>query len=219
LTPAELARLREYHDRLGSTVRALPRSISLAALLPPVLQLAATRGVNGDLPDEVRAAFAVVAFYVNGWGLDRVVPEARTWPRLERRTVLLRGRDDLSKHFALSALIAAAAGAPLAELAGLFKELDDARHGSGFSFTDLAADRAGTKLGEMASVSVESGQLVLARIGPTFTEDDMMPSIDGLPEGLTQAQFSRLFGGVAAPAYKDMVAEIDRRVAALTVFR
>ena len=148
-----------------------------------------------------------------------MVPEARSWPRLDRRTVLLRGRDDLSKHFALSALIAAAAGAPLAQLAGLFKELDDARHGSGFSFADLAADRAGTKLGQTASVSIESGRLLLARIGRSFTEDDMMPTIDGLPEGLPQAEFTRLFGGVGAPAYKEMVAEIDRRVATLALFR
>jgi hypothetical protein len=33
---------------------------------------------------------------------------------------------------------------------GLFKEMTDARSGSGFSFNDMAANRAGTRLGALA---------------------------------------------------------------------
>ena len=41
----------------------------------------------------------------------------------------------------LSAAIAAAGGGVLADTIGVFKELDDSRGGSGFSFIDLLADR------------------------------------------------------------------------------
>ncbi|MFT3975115.1 MAG: hypothetical protein QM699_17230 [Amaricoccus sp.] len=42
-----------------------------------------------------------------------------------------------------------------------------------------------------------------------------MPPIDGLPSGLSEAEFRRRFGDVDSPAYAAMVAEIRRRVAAL----
>ena len=56
--------------------------------------------------------------------------------------MLLAGRQDLAKHFAISAAISAHSGAPLADAIGLYKELEDARGGSGFSFDDLAAEPA-----------------------------------------------------------------------------
>ena len=53
---------------------------------------------------------------------------------------------DLAQHFIVSAVIAAAGGTPIAAAAGVYKELNDARDGSGFSFSDIAADRAGRAL-------------------------------------------------------------------------
>ena len=65
--------------------------------------------------------------------------------------VTLQQRWDYPLHFLISALVAAEAGTPLADAVGLWKELTDARRGgSGFSFEDLAADRAGTRFGELA---------------------------------------------------------------------
>jgi hypothetical protein len=215
----ELVRLRSYHDRIGSTLRSLPNGASLAVLLKPVLQLAGTRGAAGNVLDENRAGLLVLAFYINGWPLDRVVPEAREWPRLEGRTVLLRGRGDLTQHFTVSALIAAAAGERIADLAGVYKELEDARHGSGFSFSDLAADRAGTRLGQMATDSVESAHRLLSRMTTDLTEADMMPEVTDLPDNLPQAEFTRRFGRVGAPAYNEMVGEIERRLAGLSLFQ
>jgi hypothetical protein len=105
---------------------------------------------------ENRAAIVVLTFYANGKGLAAIVPAARAWPRPAAHTMTLYGRDDFSKHFLVSAALAANAGGPLADAVGLYKEVDDARVGSGFSFNDIAADRAGTRFGEFAAGNKET---------------------------------------------------------------
>jgi hypothetical protein len=40
-----------------------------------------------------------------------------------------------------------------------------------------------------------------------------------LPESMPEAEFKRRFGGVDAPAYNRMIAEIDGRIAALPAYR
>lgn len=211
-----LARLRSYHDYLDTLLRDLPARVSLVRVLPPLMAFADGRAASADRADEVRASLFVLSFYVNEWGLERVVPEASGWPPLPKRTILLRERDDLTKHFTLSAFIAAEAGGPVAAMAGVYKEVRDSRGGSGFSFVDLAADRAGTRFGQRATA--DAGLVRLASTGD-LGEDDFMPAISALPEGLPEAEFQRRFGGVGAPPYNDMVAEIDRRLDGLRVFR
>lgn len=54
-------------------------------------------------------------------------------------------------------MLAAYAGTPLADVVGLFKEMEDSRGGSGLSFNDIAADRAGTRMGELAVSQQRTG--------------------------------------------------------------
>src|SRR5437763_9358129 len=145
------ARLRAYHDRLVAVVAKAPKRLSLAALMPPLFQTALERGAAGDITAENRAAIVVLAFYANGTSLAAVVPAAAQWPQVARRTVALAGRGDFPKHFLISAAIAAEAGTPLADAIGVQKEIEDSRGGSGLSFNDIGADRAGTRFGELAS--------------------------------------------------------------------
>jgi hypothetical protein len=49
--------------------------------------------------------------------------------------------------------------------------------------------------------------------------DALMPPIDGLPEHLMSDEFARRFGTVGSPAYQGVVAEIERRIAALALFQ
>jgi len=216
----DVERARAYNDRIVSTARRLPPRTSLAELVRLVMQGTADGATAaGDVANEHRTALVVLAVYVNGWKLQAIVPEARAWPRAERRNVVLRGRHDLSQHFMVSAVIAAFAGTPIANAVGLYKEMDDARSGSGFSFSDLAADRAGTTFGDMATRSPESARLLQSRLSAGLTENDMMPEVSGLPEKLSQAEFTRRFGAAAGPAYNQLVDEIERRVAALALFQ
>ncbi len=45
-----------------------------------------------------------------------------------------------------------------------------------------------------------------------ITEADLLPSIADLPENMQDPEFVRRFGGVDAPAYKRLMAEIERRL-------
>ena len=221
LPPEDIERLRLYQERLAKLTRdpATPRSVSLADLLTPLLRLAAERGAGGDAQAENRAVIAVVAFYVNGKGLVAIVPAAKDWPRPSPRTVTLKGRTDSPQHFTVSAALAANAGGPLSDAIGLYREVDDSRRGSGFSFADIAADRAGTVFGEIATRSPDSARRLQQRVAAGVRESDLMPEIADLPEYMPEAEFKRRFGGVGAPAYKQMMQDIERRVAACSLYR
>jgi uncharacterized protein YfiM (DUF2279 family) len=217
--PADSARLRIYQERLVQLTRdaAFPRSVSVNELLSPLMRLAAERG--NDPQAESRAAIVVVAFYVNGKGLAAIVPGAKDWPVAVARTVTLNGRTDFPQHFTISAALAAHAGTPLSDAIGLYKEVDDSRHGSGFSFNDIAADRAGTTFGELATRSAASARQVQRRFAAGVRESDVMPNAADLPEFMPEAEFKRRFGGIGAPAYQRMMQDIERRVAACPLYR
>jgi hypothetical protein len=111
--------------------------------------LAADRSTDGDAVAENRAAIFLLTLYVNGQSLETILPDAKSWPQPEMRRALLNRRDDFPKHFIISAALAARAGGPLADAVGVYKEIEDSRGGSGFSFNDIAADRAGTRFGRI----------------------------------------------------------------------
>lgn len=161
----------------------------------------------------------VLAFYVNGKGLAALVPSARSWPVPARRVVTLAGRTDFPQHFTISAALTATAGSPLSDAVGLYKEVDDARRGSGFSFNDIAADRAGTRFGALAV----AGPDTRARLDPVLArglrEADLIPDVRDLPEFMAEPEFLRRFGGVGAPPYRRMMADIEQRIAALPLYR
>jgi hypothetical protein len=219
MTPEEVVRLRAYHFRIVQAADRLPSRASLADVLGSVMQLAAARSADRPAVEENRAAILAVAVYANGLDLTRLAPEAEDWPQPRRRSLRLRGRSDLTQHFTVSAALAAAAGAPIANAIGLYKELEDARRGSGFSFADLTADRAGSMFGETATASAAAAARMQSRLAEDFAEADMMPEIEHLPEGLTEREFTRRYRDDRAPAYRRLLEEIDRRIAALPLFR
>jgi hypothetical protein len=219
VTPADEERLRAYDARLAQVTLALAgEQVSLARLLPPLLALAAERtAAGGDAVGENRAALLVLTFFANHRPLALIVPAATSWPQPRPLVVTLRQRSDTPLHFLISALIAAEADTPLADAVGLWKELSDARHGgSGFSFNDLAADRAGTRLGELA---VREPAQLQSRLAASTREDDFMPDARDLPESLPEAEFVARYGGVGGAAYQRTLADIEARLAALPLFR
>jgi hypothetical protein len=215
----EQERLRVYQERLTAVSKSLKTpNVSLTQLLTPLFALAEERSKGGDGVAENRAVILLLAFYVNGQDLTPVVPDAKTWPRPKSLEVLLNSRADLAKHFIVSSALAAKAGGPLADAVGVYKELADAREGSGFSFNDIAADRAGTRFGEYAADSA-SARILQKRARSGFIEHEIMPRTDDLPEFMPEREFIRRFGGVDAPAYNKMMAEIERRLAELPLYR
>jgi hypothetical protein len=217
--PDDQARLRVYHDRLIEVVAPVPGNVSLATLMPPLFVLALDRGATGNIVREIRAAIIVLTFYANGKGLGEIVAAAKTWPQPARRTVTLAGRDDFPKHFLISAAIAVEAGTPLADAIGVYKEIDDSRGGSGFSFNDIGADRAGTRFGETASRSPEQARRLARAMAAGVKESDFMPDVSDLPEFMPEAEFRRRYGGVGGAGYSKMMTAIDARIDALPVLR
>jgi hypothetical protein len=219
LSPADRARLRAYHDRLVERVATAPETLSLATLLTPLFRLAHERGASGDVVRENRAAIIVLALYVSGKGVDEIVAATPKWPGPAQRRVTLAGRDDFPKHFLISAALAAEAGTPLADAVGLHKEIEDSRGGSGFSFNDIAADRAGTRFGELAVESPRRAAELARAIAAGVRERDFMPDVADLPEFMPEAEFRRRYGGVGSETYDRMMATIEARVRSRPLLR
>jgi uncharacterized protein YfiM (DUF2279 family) len=219
--PKEQARWRVYQARLVQLTTSVrpARPMALEELLSPLVQLAQQRSGGGDAVEENRAMLVVLAFYANGKGLAALVPSAKSWPVPALHAITLAGRTDFPQHFTISAALAASAGSPLSDAVGVYKEVDDARGGSGFSFNDIAADRAGTRFGELATTRAAGLVRLHEMAARGLRETDLLPDVRDLPEFMPEAEFRRRFGGIGQPAYMKMVADIERRIAALPLYR
>jgi hypothetical protein len=196
--------LTEYYVRTAARAAArLPDDVAAKALLVAVgLALG-----NAPLLSSVPGAGAVA---------QAVEPPSE---RAVRLTVFgeptLQGRRDLAEHFFVSAYLAAVLGDEAASSAGLAKELLDAQGGSGFSFVDLAADRAGARFAH----GILNKQLPLGLLPQTFTVKEFMPKVQDLPEGIPLADFKAQFGARDDPRFRKQLAEIDGRISNLPPYR
>ena len=225
LTADELKRLRVYSDRLVELVARQPPGIEvpMVRLLGPLFALARERSHAGDDPaNENRAVLVALTLYANGRAVASVAPAARSWPRARPTRLMLAARADFPLHFLVSATLAAEGTTPLSKAIGVYKEVADSRGGSGFSFNDMAANRAGTRFGERAVQDPTRLQNDLAQLGQQaqgLKDGDLLPRTDDLPEFMAEPEFLRRFGGVGAPGYNAMLADIDGRIAALPLLR
>jgi uncharacterized protein YfiM (DUF2279 family) len=130
------------------------------------------------------------------------------------RGTTLGGRMDLRRHFTVSAALKAASEMGAAAVIGELKELYDSRpRGSGFSFDDIAANRAGVAFASRLMASPpEAWPALLAALDG---EAAVMPAFADLPSGMSARAFEARFRDVESPAFAAMIAEIDRRIAAL----
>jgi len=213
ITPEDAVNLRSAQTALAGLLdhRAGAVPVPLAQVLTPLL-----RCCSEPSPRCGRAALLVLAAHVSGNSLSQLLPEARSWPRPRRVKLSLHGRHDSAQHFVVSAAFAAWAGEPAADAVGLDKEMRDARSGSGFSFADLAADRAGIRFGELVVARSPRLQAALQR---PLSDGDLAPSLAGLPEGLSAAEFERRFVAPESASYRQMTAEIERRLSAMSLYR
>jgi len=210
--------LKIYNQRLVEVVSAGRGPIKMVDILQPLFQLGEEQSKSSDSATESRAAIIVLTAYVDGRDLKRLAPQSGTWPKAPKREVRLRGRQDFAQHFMISASLSMSGGNVFSDAVGLLKEIEDSRGGSGFSFNDLCADKAGTRFGERATAFTRASE-VQTRVARSLTESDVMPKVDDLPEHMSEAEFERRFGGVDSPRYNAMIAEIDRRVERLPLYR
>jgi len=211
--PDDLVRIRSAQESLAALLdhHAPGRPVPLTSVLRTVLD------INGaDQQENRRAALLVLGVYLAEKNIGTLIPEARNWPQLRPVALMLAGRNDSAQHFVVSATLAAWAGEPVADAIGVYKEMADSRHGSGFSFADLAADRAGTRFGELLS---RRDSRLNALLEKELTDGDLIPVISDLPESISAADFQRQFGNTSSPAYRQLTAEIERRLDALPLYK
>ena len=121
----------------------------------------------------------------------------------------LASRADLAKHWSLSAALGATVGGDATRALGEWKELSDSLPGgSGFSFVDLAADRAGLRIGRAAGTPAKAAAIRAAFVRAT---DAMLLPLDAasLAEGLTDAQFVARYGSIDTRDFDGAVTAID----------
>lgn len=224
--PALLDRARSIAFKPDDLVRIRAAQESLAALLdhhapgrriPLVDVLRTILDVNGaDQHENRRAALLVLGVYLAEKNIATLIPEARGWPQLRPVALMLAGRNDSAQHFVVSATLAAWAGEPVADAIGVYKELADAQHGSGFSFADLAADRAGTRFGELLN---RNDPRLNGLLQKEFKDGDLIPVISDLPESINARDFQHQFGSTNSPAYRQLTAEIEQRLDAIPLYK
>ena len=219
------------HSRVGGYLTLLVRDADLlreqpdrtSAVLRRTFALAAVRSVGGDAVAENRAALLALggAFgHLSLLDLARVPGGEDVRGLRDRLPLSLHGRRDWARHFFLSAGIVQVAPDGVSGGAGLLKEqLDAAEGGTGFSFADLLMDAAGTRFGLTATRDVVRARWMQVRLANGVREDDLAPPDAGLPEGLSAARLEAEFGGVGGEGFRDIEAEIARRVYALPLYR
>lgn len=218
LSETDRTSLRRYHDLIVQLQRqGVGREGSLTTLLTPLFAAALARSRDRDAVEENRALLTVLGAWSVHRGLKRLVPG--DVPRPARFRLRLRGRTDFAQHFLVSAALSAQGDSFLSNAVGLFKEIADVEQGSGFSFTDIAADVAGSRFGEIAVASPTSASKLQHRAAVGLNEPDIMPEVRDLPEFMDRAAFTQRFERVGSPAYRAMMSRIEARVEGLPLYR
>lgn len=192
--------------------------LSLAELLQPLFKLAYRRSTLHTAIKENRIVLFTVNSYVNKEDVLPYLPRNVTARPRHPYKVFLYKRIDMAKHFIASATLTATGGGHLANLVGMEKELRDARSGSGFSFIDLAGDRAGMKFGQTATLTPESARRLQKYMSRIKDYTAFMPDMLDLPENLSRKQFKKDFFSVYDPRYQKMLQIIDDRINALPLY-
>jgi len=213
IAPEDQARMVACAEQLDALLKPYPRgsTVPLVSITGPLFTYALQTG--NDAREENRAALTALAAYLGGISLPRLLEgDSHSFRRAPRVLLSLHGRRDFAEHFVISAALSANGGSRLANAIGLMKEEEDADRGSGFSFTDLANDRAGVKLGTRATG--DDADHVRQLLAGARSDADLLPDFRDLPEFMPQTEFDRRFGPVGSSRYQRMIKGIDARLAA-----
>ncbi|MGR9045701.1 MAG: hypothetical protein ACU83N_10415 [Gammaproteobacteria bacterium] len=193
--------------------------LSLAELFQPLFKLAYRRSTLKTAIKENRIVIFTVNSYVNKNEVLPYLPRNVTARPRRNYPVFLYKRIDLAKHFMASATLTATGGGHLANMIGLEKELSDARSGSGFSFIDLAGDRAGIRFGRKAIASPKDARKLQKYMSQIKDYTAFIPDMRDLPENLSRKQFKKTYYSVYTPQYQEMLQKIDNRIDELPLYQ
>jgi len=193
--------------------------LSLAELLQPLFNLAQQRSTSATAISENRAVLIAISTYVNKAEIQAFIPFDISPSTQRQYPASLYRRTDMAKHFMASAALAATGAGALANILGQEKELKDAKRGSGFSFIDLAGDRAGLRFGNTAIASSAQASLLQQRMANIKDYTAFMPEVRDLPENMSNSAFKQRFESVYSAKYQAMLKKIDNRIDGLPIYR
>ena len=215
---AEQERLLFYHNRLAElTSNCRYQKNAVIDLLKGIIQTAANQSRISKAPVlENRTALQAMGLYAAGQPLSYIL-NRKHLGRIKTVApcrMVFHHRSDLAKHFLVSAALSASAGSQSANFIGIFKEVEDASFagGSGFSFADIAADKAGVRFGELATRSNAAAEAFQKKVRTIDSTADIMVSIQDLPEGLMEISFKSKYTDIDSKAYARTEAEIEHRL-------
>lgn len=205
-------------ENLRRIVAAGPSLPSGDARFGALLQVAfATETNRGGLStvEQNRAAILAFGIAVGHGNIARFIglrPDSalvQNAVAASQRTTL-NGREDWPRHYAISAALAVLEHPVVSDAGGLMKEqLDALTHGSGFSFGDLTADRAGVRFAFAATHSNSAARAMQTRLRSGFSSKEFFPLEVQFPENLSIDEFKRNFGRVGSERYQSMASEIE----------
>lgn len=171
---------------------------------------------QADAVEHNRAAFVALATYTVGPSATRLAKGMQerilACPGTPRE-VRIVGRNDLPKHWSLSAALSVTLGDDVSTAMGEWKELSDSRpNGSGFSFVDLAADRSGLAAAKRAT-DPATAVATTNRLRQAKAEQIIPIGALALSEGLTEDQFVTRYGTIDSKAFADATARVDAVIA------
>lgn len=216
-----------YYQAIAQYAATQPPNASLGGFIREVFALAYQRtNENTDvIAQNQSAAMALIVYF----GADRfellvgdVIDDDKEQLIVRnklRSNATLRGRNDLQKHFIYSMALQMFSTLGASDAIGEYKEfLDSNRGGSGFSFADLMADRAGTRFAQIVVASENKAKraqsLLLA-----ITDETLLPSIEGLNEGISKAEFEQTYRDINNQSYQQMLKEIDARLESIPLYQ
>jgi len=209
--------LDQYYEALNhALLKHDPKwRLSLSEILQPLFQLAQQRSTPTTAADENRLAIFIANRYVNHYpSIKKINRKAQP-----HYSASLYKRTDMAQHFIGSAALAALGSTHFSHLIGVEKELLDAKQGSGFSFIDLAADRAGARFGEYATATSEQALRLQQKMARVKNYQTFMPDIRDLPENLNSTTFKTQYQSIYSPKYQQLLQDIDNRIDASKIYQ
>jgi hypothetical protein len=196
------------------------KAISVNALLVPLAASAYQKSVTGADPIlENKALLSAIAAYVNNTSDSQPTPPPKTQTARKKIEVRLHRRLDLAQHVTSAAAITASLGPSIAEMISNTKEIYDARFGSGFSFSDLTANKVGIRLARLMTETQAGALEMQLRLSEVNSELDYMPFIGSNIDGIREEEFSKIYQNRNSEQYRQKVFEINNLINSLTLFK
>lgn len=223
-SPQQTANLEFYYKIAADFAVEHPNSSLVNYFQLLFRQAQARTAVYQDEPgraqQENQAVLLAMAQLLGGRNLQMLVNEVKRAPGVKAPRVTLARRPDLQQHFIYSATIHILTNQNVSDTVGEAKELlDSIKGGSGFSFVDLLADRAGVRFAQIAIGSASSAAELQQFFSQERTEAELFPSKSRLPEGISQESFEQKYKSVDSADYQKMLADIHQRLEALPLYQ